>query len=194
MSTNIAQQIGQITDNRNTLRNVGEDLGITLATDNLQQIAEKFSEIINHGTVQAQVKEGETFTIQEGYYEGGTVAGMGTGGNYDLQARTVTPTKSQQVVTPDESYFGLSSVTVNPIPNQFQDVSGVTATAAQVLAGALIVNTQGETVAGTMTDHGAANIPLNGMVTTSAAIPAGFHDGLGAVSLTNDIELALAAI
>ena len=36
-----------------------------------------------------------------------------------LQTKTVTPTKSSQNITKDEGYYGLSSVTVNPIPGDY---------------------------------------------------------------------------
>ena len=52
----------------------------------------------------------------------------GVSGTYDpqptLQAKTVTPTKSQQTVKPDSNYDGLSQVTVNAIPDNYIIPSG----------------------------------------------------------------------
>ena len=41
-----------------------------------------------------------------------------------LQSKTTTPTKSEQVITAESAYDGLSSVTVNPIPNEYIIPSG----------------------------------------------------------------------
>ena len=44
----------------------------------------------------------------------------GSGGrSLKLQPKEVTPTKSEQIITPDSAHDGLSRVTVNPIPDEY---------------------------------------------------------------------------
>ena len=150
---------------------------------------------------------------------------------------------------------------MNPIPDAYQKVTGVTATAADVLMGKVIVDAEGNALTGTipiwndidtdglelnagqgftfdagyhrnditiyakdlasqtagtaaaaeilsgetawvggskitgsMANNGAKTLTIDGLTTTSVAIPAGYHNGSGKVSLTSDIEEALAAI
>ena len=127
--------------------------------------------------------------IEEGYYHGGVVKGVSGGGNYSLQAKTFTPTKTETVVSSDAGYYGLSSVTVNPIPDLYQDVSSVTATAGNVLAGKVIVESDGSVTTGTMTNRGAVNKTLD-TATTSYTVPAGYHSGSGKVQIS--VETATA--
>ena len=127
-----------------------------------------------------------SYTVPAGYTPGGTVKIV-------TETKTVTPTKGSQNVTPTSGKV-LLEVKVEPIPDEFQDVSGVTASAAQVLDGASFVNSAGVLVEGTMPNKDAINATIDGLTTTSYTVPAGYHNGSGKVSLTSDIETALAAI
>ena len=128
-----------------------------------------------------------TYTIPKGYHSGSGAVKI------VLETKTVTPTKSAQDITPTAGKV-LSKVTVEAIPDKYQDVSGVTATAERVLDGSFFVDSTGAKVEGTMPDNGAVSATIDGLTTTSYTIPAGKHNGSGKVSLTNDIEDALAAI
>ncbi len=190
----IATEISKIELSRNTIRAKLVELGMANSTDKLEVLAEAIENLINRGAISATVKEGETYTIPAGYHNGsGTVSGVSGGGSYNLQSKTATPTKKQQSITPDGGYYGLSDVTVNAIPDAYQDVSGVTAAAGDVLTGKIIVLSNGVVTAGTMPNHGTISKTIDGLNSTSASIPAGYTAG-GTVALTNDIEDALAAI
>lgn len=52
----------------------------------------------------------------------------------------------------------------------------------------------GAAVEGTMVNQGAKKLTIDGLTKLSVTIPAGYHDGTGTVSLTDDILAALAAI
>lgn len=182
--SNTQNEILRIQEARNKLRAKAKELGIAQDNAKIDTLATAFDGIENRGAVSAQVQEGDTYTIPKGYHNGsGTVSGVSGGGNYNLQSKTVTPTKNQQNITPDSGYYGLSDVTVDPIPEAFQNVSGVTATAADVLANKVIVTSDGTTTAGTMPNNGAVNQTLDAG-TTSYVVPKGYHSGTGTVSIT----------
>lgn len=191
----IATEISRIQTARNKLRTKAVGLGIGTSTDSIDTLATAFDGITNRGAVSAQVQEGDTYTIPAGYHNGsGTVSGVAGGGNYTLQSKgPITPTKSQQSIAPDTGYYGLSAVTVGAIPAAYQDVSSVTATAPDVLANKIIVDDEGNVVAGTMPNNGALAGTIDGITATTYTVPAGYTSG-GTVSLTSDIETALAAI
>lgn len=180
----VSTQLSRIQTNRNTIRAKLVELGLTASTATLDACATAIEGILNKGAINATVKEGETYTIPEGYHNGtGTVAGVAGGGNYSLQEKTVTPTKKQQAITSDAGYYGLSGVTVEAIPEAYQDVSAVTATAPDTLTGKIIVLADGTVTTGTMPNNGAVTKKLD-TSTVKYVITAGYHSGTGEVSIT----------
>lgn len=140
----------------------------------------------NNGAVSKVLDTGNTtYTIAKGYHSGtGSV-------KITTEAKTVTPTKESQQVTPSTGKV-LSQVTVAAIPSNYIDTSEGDATAPDILSGK-IAFVGGLKVTGTMPDNGSVAGTMDGLTTTSVTIPAGYTSG-GAVSLTDDIEQALAAI
>lgn len=181
----ISSEITRITTDRNTIRTKLVTIGLATGTDTLDDLASAINNMANKGTPDAEVKEGESYTIAPGYYQGGTVRGVAGGGNYSLQPKSVTPTKQQQNVSPDAGYYGLSDVTVAPIPDNYQDVSSVTAEAAHVLATKMFVPADGTLTAGTMPNIGKVSVTLD-TETPSYTVPAGYHNGEGSVSVASE--------
>ena len=140
----------------------------------------------NNGAVSKVLDTGTTtYTIAKGYHSGtGSV-------KITTEAKTVTPTKESQQVTPSTGKV-LSKVTVAAIPSNYIDTSEGDAAAPDILSGK-IAFVGGLKVTGTMPDNGSVAGTMDGLTTTSVTIPAGYTSG-GAVSLTDDIEQALAAI
>ena len=190
MST--ATEITRLQTARNTIRNKMVNLGLGTSTDLLDDLATEIDGITNRGAVSATVQEGDTYTIPEGYHNGsGTVSGVSGGGNYTLQSKSVTPTKAQQSVTADSGYYGLSGVTVGAIPEAYQDVSSVTASAGDVLATKIFVESDGTVTTGTMTNNGAVSKTLDATTgNQSYTVPSGYHNGSGTVSIVLETKSA----
>lgn len=184
--------ITALTGSRNTIRTKLVDFGLVPGTAKLGDCATAVDGIANNGAVDVSVQEGESYTIPKGYHNGGgVVKGVSGGGNYTLQPKTVTPTKSQQSITPDQGYYGLSGVTVKAIPENFQDVSATTATAPDVLATKVFTAADGTTTTGTMPNNGAVSKTLDATTgNQSYPIPAGYHNGLGKVNVVTEEKTA----
>ena len=183
----ISTELSRIQANRNTIRAKLVELGMATSVDKLDVLASAIEGIVNRGAVSVEIMEGQTYTIPAGYHNGsGVVKAMtdteGETEKYKTQAKTVTPTKKQQSVTPDVGYYALSSVTVGAIPNAYQDVSSVNAVAGDVLTGKIYVTADGTVTTGTMPNNGAVNRTLD-VTTISYTIPKGYHSGTGKVQI-----------
>ena len=179
----IATELAKLQTARNKIRTKLVSLGLVPAAAKLEDCATAVDGISNQGAVSATVQEGDTYTIPAGYHNGsGTVSGVAGGGNYKLQSKTIAPTKAQQAITPDSGYYGLSDVTVSAIPDAYQDVSSVTAGAADTLTGKVLVTSDGKVTTGTMPNNGAVSKALDAG-TPSYTIPKGYHSGAGKVSV-----------
>lgn len=183
----VATYIASIEASRNSIRNKLVELGMAQSIDKLDVLAQAIEDIVNQGAVSVEIKEGTSYTIPAGYHNGsGTVKAIsdaaGDAESYKTQAKTVTPTKKQQSVTPDAGYYALESVTVTAIPENYQDVSSVTAGAGDVLTGKVFVTAAGVVTPGEMVNNGAVDKTLD-VTTITYTIPKGYHSGSGKVKL-----------
>ncbi len=183
----VSTYIASIEASRNSIRNKLVELGMAQSNDKLDVLAQAIADIVNQGAVSVEIKEGTSYTVPAGYHNGsGTIKAIsdaaGDAESYKTQAKTVTPTKKQQSVTPDAGYYALESVTVNAIPENYQDVSSVTAGAGDVLTGKIIVTAAGVVTPGEMVNNGAVDKTLDA-TTITYTIPKGYHNGSGKVKL-----------
>ena len=207
----IATEISRLQGLRNALRTKLVALGLAQSTAVLADCVEAVEAIENRGAVTGSiaVKAG-AYPVPQGYHNGeGSVSIasaeqqklipgnikmgvtiLGVEGAYSGEGVTL----QSKTVTADEGYDALSQVTVEAIPANYADVSGVTAGAGDVLANKIFVGPDGAETAGAMANNGALRAAIDGLTQTSYTVPQGYHSGSGTVSLTGDIEEALAAI
>lgn len=153
----------------------------------IDELADVIEVIENRGGITESIYEGSSFTIPAGYHNGAGVIHAitdvaGDKKRYLLQQKTVTPTKASVGVGPDQGYYGLESVTVNPIPEAYQNVTNVSATADDVVSGKIIVTPNGSEVAGNITNHGKLERVLDAS-NPSCDIKKGYYSADGKVSI-----------
>lgn len=105
-------------------------------------------------TATASASKSVTPTVSAGYISSGTAGQVSVSGSSTQQlstqaAITITPTKSQQTAVASGKYT-TGAVTVAAIPAAYQDVTGVTAAAGDVVSGKDIVNSSGTLVHGSL--------------------------------------------
>lgn len=216
----VSSEITRLQKLRNELRTKLVGLGIAQLSDDLEACVTSVEGIANNGAVSGTIStKSGTYTVPAGYHNGSGTVGiisteqskiiseniksgviiLGVEGTYsgekiNLQSKTVTPAEELQEITSDEGYDALSKVVVNAIPDSYAQVTNVTAVAADVLANKIFVDSTGKEAAGTMVNNGAIKATIDGLTALSYTVPSGYHNGTGTVTLTDDIETALAAI
>ena len=81
-------EITRLQTARNKLRTWLVGIGLAASTDKLDALADKAAAIKNNGAVDANVKEGESYTIPAGYHNGsGTVKGVSGGDSLSIELK-----------------------------------------------------------------------------------------------------------
>lgn len=217
----IAQQAARITSLRDELRDILKELGLADEQDKLEQCVEAVRNmpkipaedtVLDINNIEKQIDKGyhpsegrvHIVTEEKTVTQNGSVTPsegkvlskviVNVDNSPNLQEKTVSPSKEIQTVVSDEGYDGLSKVIIEAIADIYADISGVTASAEDVLEGKSFVSSAGENVAGAMKNMADSGISIDGMINEAVPIPSGFYNGMGYAKITDSIENELAAL
>lgn len=185
----IATEITRIQTARNEIRTKLVSMGLAESTANIEECATAVKGIAEQPSPSVEIKEGASYSISPGYYQGGTITAVtdteGDKERYKLyNYQTVTPKKGEVTsLAIPSGYYGLTGLTVGAIPANYNDTSSVTATAADVLANKMFVTADGTLTAGTMISNGGVGKTLTPSE-PSYTIPKGYHNGTGMVGIS----------
>lgn len=192
----VAYELNRISTQKNIIRDKLRDMGLVGAQEspNIDGLASTMTEKIriDTGATSREVLEGESLTIQAGYYKSDvTVSGKTNETADKAKIKTfdnpITPTKSDQPFIVPEGFYGFGSFTVKAIGNNYTDTSDANVVDADVLAGKIFYNKDGRDV-GTMPNNGAVTKTIGTTSPVSsdgeyyyANIDQGYHNGSGIV-------------
>ena len=159
----IASEINRINQQKNIIRDKMRDMGLVGQTEspNIDGLASKLKNgvRVDTGFTAREVLEGESITIEAGYYKSNvTVSGI-TNEAADKQKiksfdDKITPAKSEQNFDVPEGYYGFGSFSVKAIGDEYQDTSDATVEAKHVLVNKTFYNSQQGRQVGEMPNYG----------------------------------------
>lgn len=154
--------------------------GKVLSKVTVAPIPDAYQDVTNVDAGAKDVLAGKTIVDATGAEIEGTMADNG--------AKTATLDAGGSYTIPAGYHNGSGKVTAKTLASQ----TSATAVAEEILSGETAW-VAGEKVTGSMANNGATDGSIDGLTKTSMTIPAGYTTG-GTISLTSDIEEALAAI
>lgn len=191
----IASEINRISEQKNIIRDKMRDMGLVGQTESpsIDGLASKLKNNvrIDTGSTAREVLEGDSITLEAGYYKANvTISGV-TNEAADKQKiksldDKITPSKSEQNYVVPEGFYGFGSFTVKAIGDEYKDTSDAKAADFHVLANQIFYNSEGRKV-GTMPNNGEWGALLD-LSKVQVQIPQGFHDGEGVVTISTEQE------